>query len=430
MALDFAARGLTAAETARSRRIGILSTLRRSMERTGLSAPEMAAALPAISAPATASIIGSSVLHSALSEPEQFHLTGGVWSVAGPQYPKNQFVRPMTVHPGISGDPAADAQQGQGQRVRFVSWAPALELRVLYGDAFGGFRLKVDGEYVHLGLLGNSSDGTPVGAPRVIGVNWGDGSATERRARVYELEWSSNGAFGGVYTAPEYDVQPAKPVNGLNLLVHGDSMLSTVFDTATFANAAQPSQGTLLANLLGQPDCWVSGVGGTGWVNDNGGAKATFGARQALDVIAPAPDVIIELGGRNDGGLISQIELEGLVRAWIANVLASRPDTIIFMSGPILSRGGAENSAASNIAVRDAKRNAAASFPRNVAFIDNLARKWSTGSGRQTAPLGDGNADWCTGADSAHFTHEGHEFCASQVAHSIAAAVGPLIAAQ
>ncbi len=430
MPIDFAARGLTAAETARNRRINVLSTLRRSMESTGLRPPKPAAILPVISAPAAAPAISNSALHSAISMPERFLLTGGEWGVAGTQYPKNLFIRPITVHPGTSGDPATDGLQGQGQRVRFVSWAPALELRVLYGDVHGGFRLKVNGEYVHLGLLGNSSDGTPVGAPRVIGITWGDGSASERQARIYELEWSSNGSFGGVYTSPEYDVQPARPADGLRLLIHGDSMISTVVDTATFASAEQPSLGTLLANLLGQSDCWISGVGGTGWVNDNGGTKAKFGERQTSDVITPAPDVIIELGGRNDGGLIDQAGLEAMVREWIANVLAKRPDTIIFMTGPILSRGGLENTAATNVAVRDAKRNAAAGFPKNVAFIDNLTREWSTGSGKQTAQLGDGNADWCTGSDSTHFTHEGHEFCASQIAHAVAAAIGPLIVAQ
>lgn len=82
-------------------------------------------------------------MFSALANPDRPQLMDVDWSVAGATFPKNNFVRPITVHHGNGSDPLANSAQGQGQHVRFTSWAPRLELQVTYGDVQGGFRLKV-----------------------------------------------------------------------------------------------------------------------------------------------------------------------------------------------------------------------------------------------------------------------------------------------
>jgi hypothetical protein len=301
MALDTVARGLLANETARNRRLAVLASLRTSMARTGMRMPTLATILPTIGAPTSASSIATGTLHTPVTNPEKFWLTGGVWGVAGPAYPNNLAVVPVSVHPGNGTDPSI-AAQGQGQRTCFVCWAPKLELYVLYGDANGGFRLKVDGEYVATGLKGNAGDGTANGSPRYVAVTWGDGSASHRKQRFYELEWASNGKFAGVRTENAYAVHPWRPADALRVLVHGDSMINTISDTAPQAGSLLLSLGTLSGSLLGQQDLWVSAIGGTGWYANLGGTASTFNQRVQLDVVTPAPDVIIELGGKNDAG--------------------------------------------------------------------------------------------------------------------------------
>jgi lysophospholipase L1-like esterase len=101
------------------------------------------------------------------------------------------------------------------------------------------------------------------------------------------------------------------------------------------------------------------------------------------------------------------------------------PDAVIFMFAPLVSRGG-YNTHASFTAVRDAKQAAAARYPRNVVFIDNMAEEWVSGSGRVGATAGDGNADWVRGTDGTHPALAGAEFFAHRIVRAIAAALPQL----
>jgi len=109
-------------------------------------------------------------------------------------------------------------------------------------------------------------------------------------------------------------------------------------------------------------------------------------------------------------------------------VIAAKPETVIFMTGPMLSRG--DEAAAGFIEVRNAKMAAAAMFPKNVAFIDNVAAGWVTGSGRTGAPANDGNADWVNGTDNTHPSRPGYGFIADHITNAIAAAIPSLMAVQ
>jgi lysophospholipase L1-like esterase len=145
-------------------------------------------------------------------------------------------------------------------------------------------------------------------------------------------------------------------------------------------------------------------------------------------VIPFAPDLVVEVGGINDDGLVgaTPAPVQAAVTAWLAALTAALPNVLVVMTGP-MSPGSAGN-AGSNALVRDGKKAAAALFPNNVLFLDNLAEAWVTGSGRSGATKGDGNADWVTGGidgtDVTHPTDLGHAYLARRVAGGIAGRLG------
>ena len=97
-------------------------------------------------------------------------------------------------------------------------------------------------------------------------------------------------------------VEIAKAGN-IVLLLHGDSMLATVVDSAVIDTYPYGAKGALIGDFLGQCDTWSSGVGGSGWMAPAIHDRSWFNERLAIDVLAPAPDVIVEMGGGNDAAL-------------------------------------------------------------------------------------------------------------------------------
>lgn len=424
---------LAIAEAARNKRLRILNTLRGSIARTGLRLPGLAATLPTITLPgAAATTIATGTLFTPLGNADRFTFAGADWVQAGPGFPDNTLVRPIAAHTGNGADPAVETVTLQGAaRVRFACTAPKLELYLTYGDAENGIRLKVNGEYVRTGRFANTGDGTANGALRYVAIQWGDGTESNRALRFYEIEFGAAGKFGGVRCGPLHTVQAWPQADALRVLVHGDSMVSTIAETGHGAQLNACTLGEVLGQLLGQTDTWLSNVGGTGWYASNGSAFSRFNERVVLDVVTPAPDVIFELGGRNDFALLpSQADMQARVATWLEAVLTAKPETIVFMSAPMIENGG-QNTAAGYTILRDAKLAAAATWPKNVAFIDNMARAWLTGaSGRVGAPAGLGNRDWVIGTDSAHGSVEGNRYLAWNLASAAGDAIETLIAAQ
>lgn len=412
---------------ASNRRLRTLMALQASIARAGGRIPGLMASPPAIGASTAATAIASPTHWQAPANPSLYSFMGGTWAPAGLTWPTSTAMACVSFHNGDGTNPAANPGQADGARVRFVLDAPAFEIYVLYGDAFGGFRLKIDGEYAFLGLKGNSTEGPANGDPRYIPIQFGDGSATYRKARHYELEFSASGRFGGVVTSALYKPRPWPSPDGLRALVHGDSMINVVSDPGAYVAYPHGPTGNLLGTLLGQPDCISSSVGSTGWTT-NGTGFSRFNDRVTLDVVNQSPDIIIEMGGKNDQGTGVQATVQALVYSWLSTVIAAKPETVIFMTGPMLSRG--VEAAAGFIEVRNAKMAAAAMFPKNVAFIDNVAAGWVTGSGRTGAPANDGNADWVNGTDNTHPSRPGHGFVADHITKAIAAAIPSLMAVQ
>lgn len=430
MALDIVARGMAATEIARQKRLRVLNTLRASIAKADFNPPALASALPTIGAPLSATGIaaGTTWQVSTASGPlhaGKYTFVGGDWQNPNAVFPNTEFYKSVTSHAGNGSNPALNVQQGAGSRVRFVCAAPALELYVQMSAAAvgGGFRLRVDGKLAYSGVLGNGGNGLL----RFIPLTWGDGSAANRKDRHYELEFASVGAFVGIRTTNLYKPSPWPQADGLRVLLHGDSMLATVVDTANIDSYPYGANGALIGDFLGQCDTWSSGVGGSGWMAPVVHDRSWFNERLAIDVVAPAPDIIVELGGGNDAAVNpSQATIQPYIETWLNTVLSAKPETIIFMTGPII----ASNGSAAHTAIHAAKQAAAAKFPLNAAFIDTLTDPWVSGTGRAGTTTGDGNRDWVCGTDGAHPTVEGHRYLAGRIARGVAKAIPALIAAQ
>lgn len=430
MAFDPIARGLVAAEIVRQRRLRVLDLLAGSIAAAGLRLPSQAQVLPTIGSPAAASAISGGTTWQVsnaggLVHAGKYSFVGGAWNRVGPSFPNSEIFKATSSHVGNGTDPAATSQQGPGSRVRFTCAAPAFELYVqMSGPGIGGgFRLKVDGETVYAGVLGNSGNGQL----RYIPITWGDGSAANRVNRHYELEFGSAGGFLGIRTTPLYKPQPWPQSDSLRIVLHGDSMLATVSDPTKIDSSRFGALGAQIGELLGQPDTISSGVGGSGWIAPASHDRSWFNERVDIDVIAPKPDVVIEMGGGNDAALNpSQAVIQPLVESWLERVISARPECLIFMTSPLIG----SNPGTAHLAIQAAKQAAAARYPRNAAFIDTLTDPWVFGTGRDGAPAGNGNRDWVTGQDGAHPTSEGHTYLAGQIVRAVANTIPLLGAAQ
>ena len=135
-----------------------------------------------------------------------------------------------------------------------------------------------------------------------------------------------------------------------------------------------------------------------------------------------APDVVIDLGGLNDNGQIggSAATMQAAVQTWLQTLIAALPNVLVFMTGQ-MAPGTAADTGTNYVAVRDGKKAAAAAFPNNVVFIDNIAELWVAGTGNAAAPAGNGDADWVTTTDSTHPTDAGHTYLARRIVGGIAA---------
>lgn len=354
---------------------------------------------------------------------DKYTFVGAAWRVAGTSFPLNTVFQPITTRAGDGTNPLAN-ETGSG-RVRFALDAPSLELYVRCDPLAtnGGFRLKVDGRYVRLGALGIDA---AAGAMRYIPVTWGDGSNTHRKTRHYELEFVQNACFGGVRTGNAYGPSPCPQPDAIRVMIHGDNMVTSVIDSASREGSPTAGCGFILADLLGQADTWVSNVSGTGWFAPaNPKTKNWFNDRVGLDVVPASPHAIVEMGGLNDSAIagITPEAAQAAVEAWLDTVISARPETIVFMTGPMAP--GAPS--VGDVKIGAAKKAAAAKYPRNVAYIDNLTDPWFFGTGRQGNATGDGNRDWAIGSDTIHPTLEGHRYLAQRLARGIAAAIPVLI---
>ena len=274
----------------------------------------------------------------------------------------------------------------------------AREFQVFLLGTQAQYRVKVDGQYVQLGL----QEGPPADGE----FYWLKITFSEARRRSITLEL--NAAFGGLVIGEnDHLYRPVKPL-GLKCVILGDSF----------------SEGAIcwsrrLANLMGW-DVWISGVGGTGYINSGTPGRVKFIDRVNSDVIAHHPDIVIVAGGINDG--FYPAEIGAAAGSLYDTILTNLPSSKLIVVGNWWPRG---NPPQAVLDVRDALKNAALS--RGVDFIDPIVATnasqinagWITGTGNTGQSRGDGNADLYIGPDTTHPTDLGHQYLAACVAEHL-----------
>lgn len=410
--------------TGQEARLRTLQTLQESLARQGYIPPAVGSSLPTIAAATSSSAVSGTSYDFTVgsSRDNLFTFVGGDWGPIGASYPNSVTWRGTCAHQGNGTDPSANPIPGG--KVRFSLEADVFEIWCQTTAAGSGNGIRV--KFIENGrlVLANAS-----------GVIANDGNGLYRyikftfasvTPRYFELDFGATGAFVGIKCATIYKPSPWPQADGLRVLQHGDSLVGTVVDSGNKDTALTGYMGQVLGDLIGQADYWRSGEGGAGWLAPAVKDRSYFNDRVAIDVVDVAPDVIIEHGGGNDVALSpTQDQMTALVTTWLSTVITAKPETIIFMTGPLVGVAAS----ASHLTIAAAKRAAAALFPQNVAYIDNFTDPWVYGSGKQTATTGDGNRDWVTGSDGAHPTIAGAAYFASRIARAVAASIPALIAA-
>lgn len=426
-AVDAVSRGRLAQQGAKAARLATLHALRDAINKAGFRRAPLAASSPAIGAMASSpSLTTGYTEYAPASNPGVFNANfglytflGGNWVPAGTTYPLYNGAHTYgTVHGGNGTDPGANLAAVPGT-VRFMTTSPLFELVIGSGGDKNYWRLKVDGEYIATPIGDNTAN-----TLRYFTVQFGDGTDSNRQLRRFELEAGvGSNVFFGIRAKPVDRPMALPDPVGLRWCLHGDSMGGSIADSVTDADTAirapQPIAG--LREALGCPNGWGSSVGGTGFVTDLGNTRSTFLERLPIDILPYNFDFIVEIGGLNDAPGI-----EADVTNWLSRIVAANPAVAIFMFAP--TKLGDTDASVTGVAANKAA--AAARFPQNVVFINQVSEGYVFGTGRVGATTGNGNADFIRGTDGTHWSLAGaSDYFGPLWARGIAKAVDALIAA-
>ena len=244
---------------------------------------------------------------------------------------------------------------GAGNRwpfnVEFVTNAPAVQIRLnapSTGPTYGmitvnGKRISEKQPYTG-SLTADSGYALTLTFP----------SARQRTIKIHGLNhyW---GRFGGVAVASGYTVtKPTTPVNK-RIVFLGDSYIAGNSGGSGGGNAAYDGFMMKLGLMMGGDDIINAAISGTGFVNALSGQPDSRYLGRANDVLSMSPDVVVIVGGRNDGSTGSGVQ--AAVQT-LLDSLAAVPKIYVFSN----------SSEATALATRTAIASGCAS--RGVTYLD------------------------------------------------------------
>lgn len=363
--------------------------------------------------------------------PNHYSFYGGDWS----NFYSTNYLIGVNYHGGNGSDPSSGPGTRPSVSARFVTHADKFEL---YIQNYLGFRVLVNGKYLKTGAYGVSALNGDAGSGRWFLFDFAGTEFAGTGLKQVEVQAAFDEfRLGGAKVPIAHTIAPWPQAMPLKCALHGDSMPGTVSDTGTDYRTSLHGLTTLVVQrLTGIADIWANNIGGAGFIADTGGTRSNFVEQATIDFSGKQFDLVWELGGRNDTPYYgSQAAYQAIVESWINIVLADNPDTIIVLTGPLTVRNAeAYQSAVTTAAVQDAKKAAAASFPRNCAFIETAGNAvtndpWIFGEGKQGAPIGNGNADLVRGNDGVHPSVFGHEYLGTRLVAETARVL-PLLASR
>ncbi|OJW72755.1 MAG: hypothetical protein BGO57_16095 [Sphingomonadales bacterium 63-6] len=432
-ALDFISRALVVREGEIERRSSVIAALMCSIEENlskglpGLINVPIAENRSSTTQIASGKLYGFSSGTPANDFRHHFNMYGGKWENS--DFGGVTRLRAVTAYSGSLGNPLTNPLYRPGP-IRFATWADKFEVYALNEPT--GFRMRVNGKFTKDGLYGNSDiNGDANGQLRYYLFDFTGTEFAGQGLKQVEIIGDGQFRFAGVRVPITYTVEPFPQSFPLKAALHGDSISAgTIADSADYRSARYAKMADVMRPLTGISDIWVNGIGGRGFVT-NGGA-VNFVEQAAVAFTGADFDVVWSVGTRNDGAYGNKAAYQAVVESWIDIVLADNPDTIIVLTGPI-GANSAESAGAAFQDMQDAKRAAAASYPRNCAFINTCGRvtadPWIFGSGRVGAPAGNGNADLVLGTDGVHPSIFGHNYLGHRLVTETARVL-PLLASR
>lgn len=374
---------------------------------------------PVINAFTTSTGLSSPVTTSYFGSPTSFHLLGGVpisffGSVVG-----------GTVSNGINingnvqnGTTTTTGISNFGTSIKFSTDSPKFELIFNSGSTW---RLIVNGQYV---TLNQTSVGSSGGLYYNI-IDWTNSGG--RVAREYTVEFGNTAgavsSFYGVNTlatdTPPFSVTNNDAVRAIFL---GDSITATQLGTINRA-----SYGDVACKLLGWDDCWMSGIGGEGYITVGNGGSPNIPQRISPpynDVVQQNPDVVVVAVGVNDGSNSVALIQAAVQRTFII-LRFGLPNTLFIVLGPwFLSPSAVPQLLTAEAAIQAGLKAADPLYGTRSFFIPNITQSWMFGSGTAGSPTGDGNADFYMSSEP-HPNDAGHAYYGRRLANQIKTLVLP-----
>lgn len=409
-----------------ARRHGILNRMADSASRT-FGLPRLMANPPTITGPNDDNSFGidARTFEIEWGYADRYTFLGGDWEVMGVNFPLYLGWWNIPAHKGDGVNVDAVQQEGFG-RVRFMSSAPKIDLRFRWN---GGARIMVNGEYIELGNRARIGDTVGGNNFALKTLTWGDGSDAFAEPRCYEIVMEAGQGWCGAIVEKKYNVTPWPEASKLRVALLSDSMAATTVDSVTTqSDAPQPILTDVVGLALGVSDIQQVAIGGACYLfKDN---KSNLAEVLENDILGRDIDVLLEFGGRNssDFDLMTDAEFEAYYEnEIIRKTLLAHPHAIIIAVTALPSGEQHSNSTTFN-RLAAIKQNVIAKYPKSAVFIDS--GPWFKGSGNQTAPAGNGLADYYVGGDTVHYTSEGNISVGLIAAQEIRGAVAKLIAAQ
>lgn len=233
---------------------------------------------------------------------------------------------------------------------------------------------------------------------------------------------SADCGFRGVNVGGNGTVLPSSQPSAPKLIVMGDS-----FTEGTGANGWFNGYAPTVGVMLGM-DYWISGSGGTGYINPNSGLnRVKYQDRAQHDVIGYKPDLVIIQGGQNDTTYL-KADIQTAADLLYKTLKAGLPNIPIIT----ISNIGIGTTTSAMTDTRDAIKTAA--LANGVALIDSIdgitydfkgnaigsaLGNWFNGSGNIGNIQTTGNRSIYTWTDGGHPSNAGHRYIGERVAGEV-----------
>jgi len=343
------------------------------------SPPTIATGLAALDATLTR-------VYTVTGNPDAFTTYGGTPTIVSTNFWVFPVVTTSTGNGNVGGGKTAN-----GFAVEFVTDADKVEVRMLRGTSTRGVMIEVDGQRIQAAPI-DYPGGT--GSTLYVLLTFPDS-----RPRRIRAEASEYGGFRAVAVHPTRLVWPAS--DKLTMAVVGDSITAQI--GATLPNGGWAATA---GKLLGIRDVWMVAHPGTGFTTAGASDGTAYGdARRIADVVASNPDLVILAATGNDPSATVRAPALAAMQAY----RAALPGVPIIVGGIWPGSGGPS---AERVAVETEVKAAFDLWADPLSWWVAAAApaSWITGTGKSTAPIGDGNADVYVGSDGVHPTQAGHDY--------------------